>query len=124
MAEQSRGAPAVGAQRLKNIEEGIKDQMAVLEKAEKELASFERGLTEELRGSLNDVRKRFMLLKQSIGEKEAHCCLKIREAAEKRMKIINSWRAKRSESSALATDVSTCIHVHVLYVQWNLIRTL
>ena len=104
MAEHS--ALTVAAQQIKSKEESVKNQLTVLEKAEKELASVECSLTKELDESLCDVQRRFLLLRESVNEKEAECCFKIREAAEKRMKTIKTWREKKSEVGALATNVS------------------
>lgn len=105
MAEQ--GAVLTAAeQRLKGKENDVKSQLAMLEKSEKDLALVECTMTEEIQESLCDIQRKFVILRESFNEKEAYCCLKIREAAEKRMKAIKTWREKSSEVCARARDVS------------------
>ena len=113
MAEQ--GAVTVSVKQLKGKENNVKGHLAMLEKFEKELLLVECTVTEELQESLRDIQRKFMLLRKSFNEKEASCCLKIREAAEKRMNTIKRWREKSSEACARASDVSLC-NIHFAHV--------
>ena len=113
MAEQ--GALTGAVQQLKGKENNVKGHLAMLQKFEKELALVECTMTEELQESLRDIQKKFMLLRESFNQKEASCCLKIREAAETRMNTIKRWREKSSEACARASDVSLYfVHVDLL----------
>lgn len=105
MAE-SPSAAAVAAQRIKSKEDGIKEQLAVLKRVDEELASLEYAITVELEASLSDVENRFMLLRECLKEKETQCYMRLRDAAEKRMRKIKAWREKRTEVVASAADVS------------------
>ena len=89
---------AVAAHRIESKKDGVKEQLAVLEKADRELESVEHAVNVELNASLQKVEDHVTMLRK-LGET-------ISEAAEERVSKINGWRAKLSEASKKATEVS------------------
>ena len=89
---------AVAAHRIESKKDGVKEQLAVLEKADRELELVEHAVNMELNASLQKVEDHAIMLKK-LGEA-------ISEAAEERVSKIKGWRAKLSEASKKATEVS------------------
>ena len=90
----------------KRNQDKVKEQLALLESSDKELEAVERGMALELKETLNEIGRKFKLLKEFIKEKESACLRRAREASQSQIRTVRGWRKRNKRLIAKGADVS------------------